>query len=222
MATQIVREGDAFTNALQCIDDKTVIVTDPPYNIKYHYRTYTDDKNDDDYWKDLAFLFRQCPSVVIMYPEALYVLAAKMSMIPDKVCSWFYNANTPKQHRDIAYFGITPDFNLYKQPYKNMNDKRVQKLYEKTGGARSYDWFACPQIKNVNKDDGGIGIVHPCQMPVDVMKWVVGVIPPEYNILDPFCGSGTTAVACKELDREFMGYDIDEDYCRLARARLKR
>lgn len=143
-----------------------------------------------------------------------------MNQIPQKVCSWVYNANTEKQHRDCAYFGIKPNFNLYKQPYKDMKDPRCIELYKKTGGARSYDWKQIPQVKNKNKDDGGIGIIHPCQMPVDIMKWLVGIIPIEYKILDPFSGSGTTGVACALLDREFIGLELDEDYVKLGNARI--
>lgn len=44
MAIQDVVCGDSYKIAAQYIDDKTVIVTDPPYNIKYHYQTYKDNK----------------------------------------------------------------------------------------------------------------------------------------------------------------------------------
>lgn len=222
MSNQIVLHGNAYNDVANIVSkyEKTIIVTDPPYNIKYHYNTYTDNKKNEDYWRDLKNLFSLCPSVVIMYPESLYVLAAHMNKIPDKVCSWVYNANTERQHRDAAYFGIKPDFNLYKQPYKNMDDKRVKELYKRTGGARSYDWKELPQVKNKNKDDGGIGVVHPCQMPVDIMKWLVGITPKEYVVIDPFSGSGTTGVACALLDREFIGIEIDEDYVKLGNARI--
>ena len=222
MASQIVMCGDAYKDSAQYIDDNTVIVTDPPYNIKYHYRTYNDNKKDEDYWKDLSELLSLAPCAVIMYPESLYILARYLDKVPVKVASWVYNANTEKQHRDCAYFDIKPNFNLYKQPYKDMNDPRVKKLFERTGGARSYDWKECPQVKNKNKDDGGIGITHPCQMPIEIMKWLVGIIPPEYKIFDPFSGSGTTGVACKLLDRDFIGLDVDEDYVRLANARIQK
>ena len=40
------------------------------------------------------------------------------------------------------------------------------------------------------------------------------------TVLDPFLGSGTTAVAAIEEDRQYVGYEIDEDRCNGARQRL--
>lgn len=222
MAEQIIYQGDSYKDIGKYLTDNSVIVTDPPYNIKYHYKTYTDNKKHAEYWKDLTELFSKAPSVVIMYPESLYVLAAHLNQIPQKVCSWVYNANTEKQHRDAAYFGIKPNFNLYKQPYKDMSDPRIKELYKRTGGARSYDWKENPQVKNKNKDDAGTGIYHPCQMPLEIMKWLVGIIPPEYDIIDPFSGSGTTGAACAALDRNFIGIELDDDYVKLGNARIQK
>ena len=44
---------------------------------------------------------------------------------------------------------------------------------------------------------------------------------PNDLILDPFCGSGTTCVAAKMLGRNYIGIDISEEYCEIARQRLE-
>ena len=43
---------------------------------------------------------------------------------------------------------------------------------------------------------------------------------PPGTILDPFLGSGTTAVAAKKLGRHFLGFEISSEYCRIARERI--
>ncbi len=63
---------------------------------------------------------------------------------------------------------------------------------------------------------------HPTQKPLGVMKWILGRYSrPNDLILDPFCGSGTTCVAAKMLGRRYIGIDISEEYCEIARMRLK-
>lgn len=162
-------------------------------------------------------VFKYFSSVVIHYPEYLYKLAILMNKVPTRVVSWVYNSNTAKQHRDIAFFDIKPDFNRVKQPYKNINDKRIQKrIAEGKIGAKLYDWWNINQIKNVSKEK----TEHPCQMPIEVMKNVIGIIPDNYIIIDPFMGSGTTGVACKMLNRDFIGIELDSKYFEIAKNRI--
>jgi len=62
---------------------------------------------------------------------------------------------------------------------------------------------------------------HPTQKPLELIKWIVSYWSFEGDIvLDPFIGSGTTAVVCKTLNRHFIGIDINPDYCEIARKRL--
>ena len=61
------------------------------------------------------------------------------------------------------------------------------------------------------KISGG-GITPPCVMRLEVMNRVIGILPNDYIIFDPFLGSGTTAIACKKNNREFIGCEIDKDY----------
>lgn len=197
--------------------DKVCIVTDPPFNIGYKYNTYKDKMKENEYYDMLVSLLAGGASVVIHYPESLYKLAIKMNSAPKRVVSWVYNSNTRRQHRDIAFFDVEPDFSKVKQPYKNPTDKRVKELIKQgREGTNLYDWFMVNQVKNVSKEK----TEHPCQMPLDVMLKVVGIIPDEYIIYDPFMGSGTTGVACSILGRDFIGCEMDEKYFQIAKTRI--
>lgn len=199
-------------------EPNAIIVSDPPFNQNYHYRSYKDRRPDDEYWSWLAAIFSQAPAVVIHYPEKLYRLSQELNCVPEKVVSWVYNSHNPKQHRDVAFFKIKPDFRKVLQPYKNPNDKRIKARIERgILGGRLYDWWNINQVKNVNKDKTS----HPCQMPLEVMTNIIGILPEDALIIDPFCGSGTTGVACKKLGRDFVGIEIDEEYAQLSRNRIE-
>ncbi len=62
---------------------------------------------------------------------------------------------------------------------------------------------------------------HPTQKPLGLFKWCLSFAPDADIILDPFLGSGTTAVAAKELGRKFIGIEISEKYCQIAVKRLR-
>lgn len=65
-------------------------------------------------------------------------------------------------------------------------------------------------------------IYHPTQKPIDLMKWVIGLKwTPQGTILDPYCGSGTTLRAAKDLGRKCIGIEIEEKYCEIAARRLQ-
>jgi len=65
-------------------------------------------------------------------------------------------------------------------------------------------------------------IDHPCPKPIGIAMWMVERVSfPGDTILDPFCGSGTTGVACIRLGRRFIGIEKDEKYAAIARERLE-
>lgn len=202
------------------IEKPVCIVTDPPFNIGYHYKTYKDRLNEAEYYemlKEVLTTFNS-PYVVIHYPESINRLSIEMGEAPSKVCEWVYNSNNRRQHRSVAYYRVNPIFSQVKQPYKNPNDKRVKKLIENgSGGANIYDWWNVNQVKNVSAEKTR----HPCQMPLEVMEKVVGIIPNEYLIIDPFMGSGTTGIACLKHDREFIGIEMDPEYFQIAKDRIE-
>ena len=63
---------------------------------------------------------------------------------------------------------------------------------------------------------------HPSVKPSNLIKKLLRVHSnPNNLIIDPFLGSGTTAVACKDLGRRCIGIEISEEYCKIAVQRLK-
>ena len=65
------------------------------------------------------------------------------------------------------------------------------------------------------------GRVHPHQKPVSLLAVLIAKAPRANIIFDPFIGSGTTAVAAKQLGRQFIGIEISMDYCKIAEDRLR-
>jgi len=62
---------------------------------------------------------------------------------------------------------------------------------------------------------------HPAEKPIDLLRFIVQESTEQGEIvIDPFMGSGTTGVACKELNRRFIGIEIDEKYCEISAKRL--
>ena len=194
-----------------------IIVTDPPFNIGYHYNEYKDKMPKDEYYKMLAELVNKCPSVIIHYPEALHELSIVLGRAPERIISWVYPSNTGRQHRDIAFYGVKPDFNKVREPYKNPTDKRVMELVKRTGGRKMYDWVEINQIKNVSKEK----TPHPCQMPLELMRKIVRLLPESSTIIDPFCGSGTTNVACHLEGIDSWGIEMNPEYAEIAKRRIE-
>jgi site-specific DNA-methyltransferase (adenine-specific) len=62
---------------------------------------------------------------------------------------------------------------------------------------------------------------HPTVKPINLMQYLVKMItPPNGIVLDPFCGSGTTGVACKIDGFQFIGLEQDPQYTKIAEARI--
>ena len=70
----------------------------------------------------------------------------------------------------------------------------------------------------VNSDGGKR--VHPTQKPIKLFEMILNDYPRSNIIFDPFLGSGTTAVAAKQLGRKYIGIEISSDYCQIGVQRL--
>ena len=64
---------------------------------------------------------------------------------------------------------------------------------------------------------------HPTQKPIEVLKRMILASSPKGGIvLDPFMGSGSTAAACALSGRNYIGFEINNDYCQIAKKRLEK
>ena len=67
-----------------------------------------------------------------------------------------------------------------------------------------------------------VGNNHPTVKPVELMKYLVKLVTPKGGkVLDPFNGSGSTGMACVELDYEYTGCELDPEYIEIATKRIE-
>ena len=91
-----------------------------------------------------------------------------------------------------------------------------QQGFNDTGSAARFFYTA-----KADKSDRGHGNNHPTVKPVDLMRYLVRLVcPMDGIVLDPFNGSGTTAVASRAEHCRYIGAELNEDYCRITVERL--
>lgn len=75
------------------------------------------------------------------------------------------------------------------------------------------------QISNANKASK----THPTQKPVELFEWLIKTFSDEGDVvLDNCMGSGTTAIACMRTGRNYVGFELDENYYNLACERIEK
>ena len=191
-----------------------LVVTDPPYNVGYHYEGYADNLDVEEYQ---AMLRETCPMpcVILHYAEDLCAMAWTLEELPEKMVAWVYPSNTARQWRGIAWWGCKPDFTRDGQAYKNPTDKRIAERIAAGKQCRLYDWWEINQVKNVGEQK----TEHPCQIPEEVMTRIIKITDCKL-VIDPFCGSGTTLVAAKRLGIPAIGIERNLKYCQIAASRV--
>jgi site-specific DNA-methyltransferase (adenine-specific) len=99
---------------------------------------------------------------------------------------------------------------------KSERNEGCEKLEEKEGirtnAPRENEFVKTPKLKNN----------HPTVKPLKLMEYLIKLIMPPKDglILDPFAGSGSTILAAKRLGYNAIGIELDEEYCKIARARI--
>lgn len=107
--------------------------------------------------------------------------------------------------------------------YKMKNGKiKDNAVYGKTN--ESYKYHYNPELKqpiSIREVNMEVGL-HPTQKPVDLFEWIIKTYTNENDlVLDNCIGSGTTAIACKQLNRNFIGIEKEQKYVDIANKRLQ-
>jgi DNA modification methylase len=90
-------------------------------------------------------------------------------------------------------------------------------IYGKTSARIGQDYIKVNTL-NFNK---GPEKKHPCPKPIALWEWLLEKFSKEGDIvLDPFIGSGTTAVVAQKRNRQFVGMDFNPEYIRITEQRL--
>ena len=109
---------------------------------------------------------------------------------------------------------------------KGEKNEGCNNLPEKIGGSMKANVNEVMQLggaslKGENKQIQPSKNNHPTTKPIKLMSYLVTLgSRPNETVLDPFMGSGTTGVACKMLGRKFIGVEMEEEYMKIAEARI--
>lgn len=213
-------------DGLKLLDDNSIdlIITSPPYNLgeEHHtgnnkfkaYSTYSDNlpENDYQYWQ--KNIINECYRVLKGDGSMFY--NHKNRIRDGKQISpyeWLLKTEmTIKQ--ELVWFNGSQNFD--KCRFYPMTE-RIYWLSKSTDTKFN---------NNINHHDyfewtaEGTDKQHKRAFPLKMVKDIINCFPPEITVLDIFMGSGTTATACINTNRNFIGFEIDRHYCEMANKRI--
>lgn len=234
-----LEHADAF-DYLETLPDSSIdaLITDPPYGTT---QLSWDKAND---WSILwPLIYQKCK------PSAVQVMFSAQPFTTDLIVSnrkrfryeliWdkpsatgVLNANLRplKVHENIVIFSEKPSITTYNpqmwrgKPKGTIRRSPLKSEHQstKTGSVYINHGERYPvSIIAAGQGHGGVKPDHPTQKPLDLLIYLVKTYTnPGDTVLDLFTGSGTTAVACLETGRNFVGCEIDETYFSAATKRI--
>ena len=159
----------------------------------------------------------------------------RYNLIRDKVLtSGFLNANRMplRSHEDImVFYKKLPTYNPQKTlgnknhskgtPKKNQNNNYGE--FDFVDNAESLGDLKHPKSILTFEKPHPSKSIHPTQKPIALMEWLIKTYTNEGDIvLDNCMGSGTTAIACVNTNRKFIGFELDKDYFDIANERIEK
>lgn len=199
-------------------DSVDAIVTDPPFGIGFNYSGKREVASDpESYWRWLRPIHDEW--VRVLRPGGFMAV---------------WNAHKNFRHfwdwfgADIRIYAACKNFVQLRNDPINLNGYDPVVMRYKAGAeplrpakqARSVNFFVA-NTAGIISDKTRIEKGHPCPRPLDqVIAVVENFTLPGGVVLDPFLGSGTTALACLQTGRDIVGIEIDAGYHAITRRRI--
>lgn len=174
-----------------------MIITDPPYGVDYEYINYKDIKENHQHFLDLVW--GALPEYKMM------VLTPGHSHLP-----WFFSKNP---HSIMVWFDKTKQ-SPSKAAFLNKFD--IILIYGKVFKRYKWDVF---EVQGMRGD--GLRELHTCPKPVELFEMIISEQDEAKIVYEPFSGSGTTLVACQNLNRRGRAIEISPAYCAVALQRMQ-
>ncbi len=205
------------------------IITDPPYEINYLQNNW--DKEKSLNWNYLFYLFDKLtkPESNIIIFQGWSSVCNTISCLPEnlKLKDWIIYDRIKGRGAKTQLVSTREDILWITKSDKYIFNKISSNIKKVTGGMGAKNGNEFRALSNVWTDISPIvpwskeHNSHPTQKPVQLMKRCVKLWSNENNlILDPFMGSGSTGVACKLNNRNFIGIEKEKEYFEIAEGRL--
>lgn len=207
---------------LKDIPDRSVdlVLTDPPYDVGYEGKGFFG-KNRKRHFDRLATVSSKVRTDVL--DECLRVLKNPNMYIwcnKDQIYDYLDYFESRDVSMDLLTWHKTNPTPLVSNHYLTDTEyclffKKNAKLYGDYHTLRKY-WVTAVNSATTNK------ALHPTIKPLDIFKTLVtNSTEGGGTVLDPYMGSGTTAVACKLTGRHYIGFEIDPEYYKVAIDRIE-
>jgi site-specific DNA-methyltransferase (adenine-specific) len=182
-------------------------ITDPPYGIGYEYTSY------DDTIENLMFITEHIFPEIIRVSKRVVTFCGVQNVWLYPQADWImsYSWNTTAKYGKYGYNQWQPIL-LYGKDIKGFGSVNgvLKSDSVKFSGGAGIGFLADYKDKN-----------HPCPKPLNVMELLVRRFTNECEtVLDPFIGSGTTAIACINTGRNYIGIEKDKGYYDIACKRI--
>lgn len=218
-----LKQGDCL-ELMKELPDKSVdcIITDPPYAA--HFEKGGGAFGQRQYFEDVGegvgsnVDFDIKPFLNILIPK-LKKFNAYFWCSQKQLYDYLSFAINHKYHYEILIWNKTNPLPTKNNKY--LPDTEYCVFIRESGvtfnNDQSYDFYRKVFITPVNKREYG----HPTEKPLKIILPSIAISSNEGDtILDPFMGSGTTGVACVQLNRNFIGYEISPEYFKIAEKRI--